>query len=172
MSQVEGSEIEDVCWELFGGGCGPLQTKAEMAACTRKIRSCDTFVPAFRRAVALVRATDVAARKAPAKKAQEPPAPVAAAAGGEPQEAAPIDGGILFSFAGDAKKVEVAGSFSQWKPVAMSRAPGETRWSAVVKAPAGQHLYKLIVDGVWIRPPHAPSYVADGQGAENGVITT
>ena len=46
-------EIQDVCFELFGGGCGVYSTLDEMMACPRQIRTCDVFIPAFREAVAL-----------------------------------------------------------------------------------------------------------------------
>lgn len=51
MAEVK--EIQDVCWELFGGSCGVLESLDEMMGCDRNIRECDVFIPAFREAVAL-----------------------------------------------------------------------------------------------------------------------
>jgi hypothetical protein len=223
------AEIEDVCWELFGGGCGHFDTLEEMQHCPRKIRTCDLYVVRFRKAVALLHAQDKKGAPAEAKpeaksaaKSVDKPAEKAAP-GTEPKAAAkatakpteakpteakpteakpteakpteakpteakpteakvldapaagssapvPVEGGIRFAFAGRAEKVEVAGSFTDWKPVPLDKHNGDASFSAVVPVPPGEHTYKLVVDGAWIKPPEAPAYAPDGQGGENGVL--
>jgi hypothetical protein len=197
MKDVAGQgEIEDVCWELFGGGCGQYQTLEEMQYCPRKIRTCDLYVVRFRQAVGLLRAQERAPKAAPAEEpakstAKPEPKPGAAAEKGEGKSGgkasargsgpvekvaassapAPVEGGIRFAFAGKADKVEVAGSFNGWQPVPLAKGNAGATWAAVVAVPPGEHTYKLVVDGAWIKPPEAPAYAPDGQGGENGVLT-
>lgn len=81
------SVIDDVCWELFDGPCGVHASKEQMASCPRKIRECDVFVPAFRAASSLLRASK--AQPAPQAQPHSPAPPVEHKAPGE--HAAPGD---------------------------------------------------------------------------------
>jgi AMP-activated protein kinase-like protein len=69
-----------------------------------------------------------------------------------------------------ARKVELAGGFTGWKPtLSMTRAePGI--WTVVVPLPPGVHDYAFIVDGErWVPDPMAPA-VADGFGGLNSRV--
>lgn len=49
----------------------------------------------------------------------------------------------------DVKSVEVAGDFSDWKPVPMAPKDGTYEYLLEGK-PGAQYMYKFIVDGQWI----------------------
>ena len=48
----------------------------------------------------------------------------------------------------DGSKVQVGGTFNDWRLVDAQRLDGRT-WSAKVHAVRGTHRYKWVVDGVW-----------------------
>jgi len=79
-------------------------------------------------------------------------------------------GAIRFAIqANGAKKVEVAGSFSGWKPVAMRKnAIGEF----VKNEPLGPgtHEYKFLVDGQWVTDPDHGEYAMNPYGTMNSVV--
>ena len=80
------------------------------------------------------------------------------------------NGTIRFSLQspGNAQKVLVAGSFSQWKPLAMKRQK-DGSFAVTVTVPAGTHEYRFVVDGNWVTDPDNASYVLNPYGTANSV---
>ena len=80
------------------------------------------------------------------------------------------DGTIRFSLRipGSANEVLVAGSFSQWKPLAMKRLK-DGSFALTTSVPAGTHEYRFIVDGNWTTDPDNASYVLNPYGSANSV---
>jgi len=64
--------------------------------------------------------------------------------------------------------VELAGSFSNWSPLPMTRS-SEGIWTAVVQLESGRHEYKVIVDGDW-RVDESVEMVNNGMGSHNNVL--
>merc|ERR1712051_366921 len=64
--------------------------------------------------------------------------------------------------------VELAGSFSSWSPLPMTRSD-EGIWTAVVELECGRHEYKVIVDGDW-RVDESVEKVNNGMGSWNNVL--
>jgi len=64
--------------------------------------------------------------------------------------------------------VELAGSFSNWSPLPMTRS-SEGIWTAVVQLESGRHEYKVIVDGDW-RVDESVEKVNNGMGSWNNVL--
>ncbi|NLF31267.1 MAG: hypothetical protein GX591_10325 [Planctomycetes bacterium] len=64
--------------------------------------------------------------------------------------------------------VYVAGEFSGWEPVRMTRRPGGT-YVRQVAAPAGTFEYKFLVDGQWLADPDNPYRAPDPYGGFNSV---
>merc|ERR1712051_817206 len=64
--------------------------------------------------------------------------------------------------------VELAGSFSSWSPLPMTRSD-EGIWTAVVELASGRHEYKVIVDGDW-RVDESVEKVNNGMGSWNNVL--
>jgi 1,4-alpha-glucan branching enzyme len=79
-------------------------------------------------------------------------------------------GTIRFSFQspGSAQKVLVAGSFSQWQPLAMKKQK-DGSFALTVTVPAGTHEYRFIVDGNWTTDPENDTYVLNPYGSANSV---
>lgn len=68
-----------------------------------------------------------------------------------------------------ANTVEIAGDFTDWKPVALRRS-GPGLWRASLRLPPGvYHLSVRVDNGPWTAPPGLPA-VADGFGGETGVF--
>jgi hypothetical protein len=66
-----------------------------------------------------------------------------------------------------AARVEIAGDFSAWQPIAMRRAPGGW-WEAELAVPAGPHEMSVRVNGgKWEAPPGLP-VVVDELGGRSG----
>lgn len=71
----------------------------------------------------------------------------------------------------DARRVELAGSFSNWSPDISLTPVGDGRWMAFVPLRPGVHDYAFRVDGVrWVVDPAAPR-VADGFGGFNSRLS-
>lgn len=87
-----------------------------------------------------------------------------------PSAAASPDGQtVRFVFAApDAAKVQVAGDFTNWKPVALHRTGGG--WSAEMTLTPGRHTYMYVVDGEWTTDPKANSFRDDEFGRRNAVL--
>merc|ERR1739838_68338 len=64
--------------------------------------------------------------------------------------------------------VELAGSFSSWSPLPMTRGD-EGTWSAVLELASGRHEYKVIVDGDW-RVDESVEMVNNDMGSWNNVL--
>lgn len=81
------------------------------------------------------------------------------------------DGTIRFSLRspGNPQVVFVAGTFSQWKPLAMKRQKDGT-FALATKVPAGAHEYRFIVDGNWTTDPDNENYVLSPYGTANSVV--
>lgn len=80
------------------------------------------------------------------------------------------DGTIRFLLRpqGSAQEVRVAGSFSQWKPLAMKRQK-DGGFALTTAVPAGTHEYRFVVDGNWTTDPDNASYVLNPYGSANSV---
>ncbi len=91
-----------------------------------------------------------------------------------PAPAAPESVYVRFVlFAGDARRVALAGTFNRWDPAAipLTRIGAPGVWTVTVALPVGQHQYGFIVDGQhWIPDPAAPS-IDDGFGRKNSVLS-
>ena len=69
----------------------------------------------------------------------------------------------------DAKSVSLSGSFTDWKPVNMTRVGNEYVLDMVV--PAGTHQYGFLVNGTdWYVPPTASGIVDDGFGRKHATL--
>ena len=83
------------------------------------------------------------------------------------------DGATHFRLeAPDADRVEVAGSFTDWRPeLQLEDADGDGVWTGSAPLEAGVHQYMFVVDGEqWVTDPNADRYVADGFGNRNAVV--
>jgi len=67
-----------------------------------------------------------------------------------------------------AQSVKLAGDFNDWCPQDMQEREHGT-WVASVSTTAGTHLYKFVVDGVWIIDPDNPQSERDDDGNVNAV---
>jgi len=73
----------------------------------------------------------------------------------------------------EAEKIAVAGNFSDWNPVEMTRQEmnGKNVWTGLVPVERGEHHYMFIKDGEeWISDPLAEVQRDDGFGNKNAVI--
>jgi len=64
--------------------------------------------------------------------------------------------------------VELAGSFTNWSPLPMTRS-SEGTWTSVLELASGRHEYKVIVDGDW-RVDESVEKVNNGMGSWNNVL--
>jgi len=64
--------------------------------------------------------------------------------------------------------VELAGSFSNWSPLPMTRSD-KGIWTSVLELECGRHEYKLIVDGDW-RVDESVEKVNNDMGSHNNVL--
>jgi Beta-lactamase/Glycogen recognition site of AMP-activated protein kinase/Domain of unknown function (DUF3471) len=70
----------------------------------------------------------------------------------------------------DAKFVNLAGSFNDWKPAAILCGREAAEWVCRVDLKPGKYFYKFIVDGNWIVDPANPTKEDDGRGNTNSVL--
>ena len=76
-------------------------------------------------------------------------------------------------FGEDAESIEVAGDFSDWDPVALSREfVGDKQvWTGLIPVPRGEHRYMFVKDGEeWITDPLVAMQRDDGFGNKNAVL--
>ena len=66
--------------------------------------------------------------------------------------------------------VEIAGDFSNWKPVAATRAPNGV-WFADIRIPPGQYRYAFRIDGTTWAVPDGIAAVNDGFGGKSAWLT-
>jgi len=82
-------------------------------------------------------------------------------------------GEIIFKYYDpNAREVQIAGDFTDWKPVKdlMSVQKGNKLWSGALPLKAGIYQYKYIVDGEWKIDPFNPK-VTDGEvGIKNSLL--
>jgi hypothetical protein len=70
----------------------------------------------------------------------------------------------------DAHQVELAGNFTNWKPLHRLQRTGNGVWTIVVPVTPGVHSYGFVVDGrSWVVDPSART-VADGFGGVNSQL--
>ena len=72
-----------------------------------------------------------------------------------------------------ANSVAVAGDFTNWKPVELTRqnVNGKTVWTGMVSMSRGEHNYMFVKNGnKWVTDPLAPVQRDDGFGNKNAVI--
>lgn len=112
----------------------------------------------------------------PWQRGEAPPAAddrPTASAEAEREGATAEDGVTRFRLeAPDAERVEVAGSFTDWRPTMELEDPdGDGVWTGSAPLEAGVHQYMFVVDGEqWVTDPNADRYVADGFGNRNAVV--
>ncbi len=73
----------------------------------------------------------------------------------------------------DAESVAVAGDFSDWEPITLTRQSinGDVAWTGTIPLPRGEHRYMFIKDGEqWATDPLANRFVEDGFGNKNAVV--
>jgi hypothetical protein len=80
-------------------------------------------------------------------------------------------GRVAIRYRGHASRVSVVGDWNGWDPAsAPLTRTGADEFAGTYTLPPGRHEYALVVDGVTLDPPDAPSYVPDGFGGRNGVL--
>jgi 1,4-alpha-glucan branching enzyme len=67
-----------------------------------------------------------------------------------------------------AKKVQLAGDFTDWRPVEM-RKQKSGAFAATVPVPPGNHEYKFILEGQWIVDPDNRDWACNPFGTLNSV---
>ena len=75
---------------------------------------------------------------------------------------------FVLNQANPALDVSVAGEFSQWDLLPMTRRNGA--YQASVKLAPGAYQYKFVVDGQWINDPACVEQVPNGLGSTNSVV--
>ena len=70
--------------------------------------------------------------------------------------------------ANGCKKVQVAGDFSNWRPVEM-RKQKDGAFVATVPVGNGNHEYKFILDGEWVVDPDNNAWALNPYGTLNSV---
>jgi len=71
----------------------------------------------------------------------------------------------------DAKRVAVAGSFTDWQPLPLERDHATGVFRARLVVPTGVHEYMFVLDGDrWVADPLSDSYADDGFGRMNSVL--
>jgi CubicO group peptidase (beta-lactamase class C family) len=83
-----------------------------------------------------------------------------------------LQGNTTFRLSGhaDAKIVNLAGSFNDWKPSTIMCGKDGADWVCRIDLQPGKYFYKFIVDGNWIIDPANPNKENDGHGNVNSVI--
>jgi hypothetical protein len=74
----------------------------------------------------------------------------------------------------DAESVSVAGDFSDWEPISLTRVSinGDQAWTGLIPLTRGEHRYMFIKDGEeWVTDPFAKTFRDDGFGNRNAVIS-
>lgn len=73
----------------------------------------------------------------------------------------------------EAESVAVAGDFSNWEPIELSKKMlnGEQVWTGLVPMQKGEHRYMFVKNGKkWVTDPLATTYQNDGFGNKNAVL--
>lgn len=75
---------------------------------------------------------------------------------------------------GAAESVAVAGDFSRWEPIPLTRrdANGRALWTGLIAVPRGEHRYMFVLDGErWVTDPFATAVRDDGFGNRNAILS-
>ena len=67
------------------------------------------------------------------------------------------------------EKVQLAGSFTQWKPVEMEKTSDNEKWALKLDLPPGEYEFKFVVDGNWVIDEDQPTKLSE-VGTLNNVI--
>ncbi len=67
-----------------------------------------------------------------------------------------------------ARKVQLAGDFTDWHPVEMKKQKNGA-YVATVPVPTGNHQYKFVLDGEWIVDPDNNAWAVNPFGTLNSV---
>jgi len=81
--------------------------------------------------------------------------------------------GVLFSYYDPvARDVQLAGDFSDWKPVSnvLIQEEQDRIWKCVVNLNPGRYQYKFVVDGEWKVDPNNEEVVIDDKGVSNSSL--
>lgn len=83
-----------------------------------------------------------------------------------------INPNYTFRLAGhaNAKAVYLSGDFNHWDPQAYAMKRNGDAWVFPVHLSAGKHLYKFVVDGVWIADPANKLWEQNEHGTGNSVL--
>jgi len=68
----------------------------------------------------------------------------------------------------DAKEVLLAGDFTNWNPLPMTKNNGMFHTS--VKLPPGEYRYKFVVDGIWHSDPAAEESMINEYGTRDSLM--
>jgi len=78
---------------------------------------------------------------------------------------------IFTTLAPEAREVNVAGNFNDWRPEATPmKNTGEGEWVGRLMLRAGQYEYRFVVDGQWREDARAPQRVPNPHGGFNSVL--
>ena len=83
-----------------------------------------------------------------------------------------MSGSTSFEWNGNAavEKVQLAGSFTQWKPVEMEKnSEADEKWALKLDLSPGEYEFKFVVDGKWQHSELLPTKTND-EGITNNVI--
>jgi len=77
----------------------------------------------------------------------------------------------LAFFAPEARVVNVAGNFNNWRPDATPlKNTGNGKWAVRLRLRSGRYEYRFVVDGRWSEDPQASQRVANLYGGFNSVF--
>ncbi len=78
---------------------------------------------------------------------------------------------IFTTLAPEAREVNVAGNFNDWRPEATPmKNTGEGEWVGRLMLRAGQYEYRFVVDGQWREDARASQRVLNPHGGFNSVL--
>ena len=78
---------------------------------------------------------------------------------------------ILTLLAPEAREVNVAGNFNNWRPEATAlKNTGAGKWAVRLRLRSGQYEYRFVVDGQWREDAQATQRVANPHGGFNSVV--
>lgn len=78
-----------------------------------------------------------------------------------------IEEGVLVTYKSrEAERVEIAGNFSNWRPLPMERGTRGVWYYLITKSMKKNEIrYKYRVDGIWTNDPQNPDRIDDGNGS-------
>ncbi len=79
---------------------------------------------------------------------------------------------IFIQPANGAKRVQIAGDFNNWDPTITPMKRDDTLgvWQAQLPLPPGRYLYRLVIDGLWVKDPYNTKQETNSFGELNSVI--